>query len=126
MSVERPPEPDYRMTISRLFVRSAVRRIAELPISFYLILAIIIVLLLGLKGFRDLTDPRQIAFTVTLFVLFFGAITYRALVDAFEIARKYHRERDDLMVSIFRSDDTSATQRNRIPQADESFDPLEF
>ncbi|MFP6596294.1 MAG: hypothetical protein VCC01_02455 [Candidatus Hydrogenedentota bacterium] len=86
----------------KLVIRAVYR---QLSTSFYLALAMIFALVLGVSGFDDLSNPKQIAFTMTLFVVFFGAIVYRAMVEALEIARDFRKEKDVLMQKVFARDD---------------------
>ena len=106
-------EPRHQKRLSAVFYRSLRRRFRELPISFYLILAIIVALLLGVTGFAHMGDPRRMAFTLTLFVVFFGAITYRALIDAVDIYRDYHRERRSLLSNVLERDGFAGQLREK-------------
>ena len=90
----------YRM----IFMKTVRELFRRLPMSFYLILAIILMLVLGAPGFADLDDPRKLAFTMVVFLIFFGAVVYRALIDAFDIARKHYREGATLISDVFERD----------------------
>lgn len=92
----------------------------RLPISFYLILAIILMLLLGVKGFSQLNDPRQLAFTLAVFMIFFAAVIYRALIDAIDIARKHYREEGALLSDVFERDDFSQQLHQHLKQAEQT------
>jgi hypothetical protein len=66
------------------------------PVSFYLMFAILVVLLLGGQVVYVREDPRRFAlFLVLNFVAFF-AILMRALLDFIEIARNHFRASEDL------------------------------
>lgn len=118
MTTDRPP----KTRLTRIVFESLARRLPMLPFSFYLILAIIVVLLLGLKGFQNLSDPNHIAFTMTVFVIFFAAVVYRAIVDAVEIARKYRQEHDQLLSSVLSRDNLSEVLGQRVAESDDSVD----
>ena len=80
-----------------MHIRNAWEKIsASQPVSFYLLLAIIVVLVLGLQivHFRD--DPRRFAFFMTLFLIFFFAVLVRAIVDFIEIVKQWFTERERL------------------------------
>ena len=94
----------------------------SLPISFYLALAIICALLLGRSGFTDLYNPKQLALTLTMFVIFFGAVIYRSVVDAIEIARNYQKENDSLMQNVFTRDDFASDLGKRVAKEEKDTD----
>ncbi len=62
------------------------------PLSFYLLLAIPLVMLLGLHLLLDRSDPKRMALGLTLFVVFFGVLMLRAIMDIFDIGRRRLRE----------------------------------
>lgn len=97
-----------------LLVIGAVFR--RLPTSFYLALATILALVLGVSGFDDLQNPKRIAFTMTLFVVFFGAVVYRALIEALEISRNFRKEQDVLMQKVFTRDDFASDLGKRVSE----------
>ena len=96
--------PRTRISPFYIVVRIIQELFHRLPVSFYLLLATIVMLLLGVKGFTDLEDPRKLAFTMVVFMIFFAAVVYRALVDAVDIARKHFREDGALMNDVFERD----------------------
>lgn len=120
METRNRPQPYHEKRISVLVIKSLARRIRELPISFYLILAIIAALLLGVTGFVNLDDPRRLAFTLTLFVVFFGAVSYRAMVDAIDIYRDYHRKHSALLSDVMQRDGFAEELRERTQAAEPS------
>lgn len=69
------------------------------PFSVYLLFAMFIVVLLGSQIVYVWDDPKEFAFFLSLNFVFFFVVTYRALVDFFEIARDHLRERE----SVFRN-----------------------
>lgn len=92
----------------------------RLPVSFYLLLAIIVMLLLGVNGFRDLEDPRRLAFSLTVFLVFFGAVVYRAMIDGVDIARKHLREEGTLMKDVFERDGFAEELHERVKASEEA------
>jgi len=63
------------------------------PASFYMLLAIPVVLLLGAKMTDPAISPERFAFTLVLVFLFLGVAIFRALMDVAEIGRNHLRER---------------------------------
>jgi hypothetical protein len=82
----RPP-----MTLRRAFLAALRERRAWLPVSFYMLLAIPVVLLLGLPLFRNAT-PARFAMALSILFIFFGIVLIRAIMDIFEITRRHYRE----------------------------------
>ena len=102
-----------RFGLFLLVIRAVFRR---LPTSFYLAVATILALVLGVSGFDDLQNAKRIAFTMTLFVVFFGAVVYRALVEALEISRNFRKEQDVLMQKVFTRDDFASDLGKRVSE----------
>ena len=102
----------------RLIFRVIYTLFRRLPISFYLAIAMIAALVLGVSGFDDLQNPKRLAFTMALFVLFFGAVVYRAFIEALDMARKYRKENDTLMHTVFTRDNFSSSLGERVAERD--------
>ena len=92
---DTPPESSARPM--RYYISRAARNIASWrPASFYLLLAVLIVTVLGLGIIRVRDDPRQFAqYLILLFVFFFFVIA-RAIMDCMEIWRRSFAERERL------------------------------
>ncbi|HPO12127.1 MAG TPA: hypothetical protein PLI09_01675 [Candidatus Hydrogenedentes bacterium] len=58
------------------------------PASFYLLLAIPLVMLLGLHMVFFVHNPKRFAFILSLMIIFLGVVVLLALIDVIEIARK--------------------------------------
>lgn len=65
------------------------------PTSFYLLLAIPIVLLLGLQMITAWNSPKRVALVLSLMFAFFGIVMLRGVMDMFDIARRRFREDRD-------------------------------
>lgn len=65
------------------------------PTSFYLLLAIPIVMLLGLQVVTAWENPKRVALVLSLMFAFFGIVMLRGVMDMFEIARRRFREDRD-------------------------------
>ncbi len=87
-SGEDRPMPSLGAYLWKAFREAHARR----PASFYLLLCIPLVMLLGLKMLLVTESPKQFAFILSLMFVFFGVVALRALVDAFEIIRKRIRD----------------------------------
>ncbi len=82
------------------------------PLSFYLLLAVPIVMLLGLQMAFSLDNPRRFALVLSLLFLFFGVLLVRAVMDLFEIARRRLRdERDSFRETLGEKSFTDALSR---------------
>lgn len=77
---------------ARAFIEAHKRR----PISFYLIFAILAVVLLGGQVVYVREDPRRFALFLTLNFVAFFVIMMRALFDFMEIMRDHFRASEDL------------------------------
>lgn len=86
-------EAAYRpaMTLRRAFASALRERRAWLPVSFYMLLAIPVVLLLGLPLFRNAT-PMRFAMVLSILFIFLGIVLIRAVMDIFELTRRHYRE----------------------------------
>lgn len=62
------------------------------PASFYMLLAIPVVLLLGIKMADPSISAARFAFTLALVFVFLGVVIFRALKDVAEIGRNHLRE----------------------------------
>ncbi|MGI6461640.1 MAG: hypothetical protein ACOX5J_16375 [Candidatus Hydrogenedentales bacterium] len=81
------------------FKRAFRRQNARRPVSFYLMLAILAVLLLGLQlaDYRD--QPRRFALVLSAMFIFFFIVLWRAAVEAMDIYRRSCREERELFRS---------------------------
>ncbi len=85
---ETPPLPTLRG-----YFREALRQAnAWRPVSFYFLLAIPVVMVLGAQMFRFEDNPARFALILSLIFIFFGVVLLRAVMDLFEISRRSLRE----------------------------------
>ena len=69
--------------------------------SFFLMLAIPIVLLLGLQIVTAWDNPKRVALVLSLMFAFFGIVMLRGVMDMFEIARRHlHEDRAAFRMTI--------------------------
>jgi hypothetical protein len=92
---QEPPESSARPW--RYYVTRAARNISKWrPASFYLLLAILIVTVLGLGIIRVRDDPQQFAIYLILLFVFFFVVIARAIMDCMEIWRRSFSEHQRL------------------------------
>lgn len=95
MHAQDPNNPERKSLMQH--VRAANRKSrTRRPASFYLMFAVLAVVLLGGQFVYVKDDPRRFAFFLTLNFVFFFVVMYRAVVDAAEIFRRNMRDRRDL------------------------------
>ncbi len=88
------------------------------PASFYLLLAMIVVLPFGGQIYRIHDDPQRFALLLLVFFVFFFVVIFRAVLDCFDILRAHFRERESLMNTVFSRDDFASDLGRRISQSD--------
>jgi len=86
------------------------------PFSFYLLLAIIVVLLLGLQIIHVKENPRQFAFLLSLLFIFFFAVMVRAIVDFGEIAKRHVSKREKLYRTTLGDDEFVSELGRRVAE----------
>ena len=74
------------------------------PTSFYLIIAMIALLLLGAPLFQWADDARSLAFIMTVYLTFFLVIICRAAVDMVDIYKANIRDHNRLFHDTFEHD----------------------
>lgn len=78
--------------LARSFARSHRRR----PVSFYLLGAIALVLILGAQLIYAANDPKRLAFFLAINFIFCFVVMYRAIADAFDILRDHRKAEREL------------------------------
>ncbi len=69
---------------------------ARRPVSFYLLLAMPVVLLLGANITQSMDSPKRFVFYLSALFVFFLVVLHRALVDFLEIARNHFHESESV------------------------------
>jgi hypothetical protein len=96
-SMKKPdPVNDPPSSLWGYFKEAFRRQNARRPLSFYLMLAIIVVLLLGLQMAHYRDNPRRFALVLSAMFIFFVVVVWRASVEAMEIFRQGYREEREL------------------------------
>lgn len=83
-----PALKTFWMYLKEGLKRSHARR----PVSFYLLLAMPVVLLLGANITQSMDSPKRFVFYLSALFVFFLVVLHRALVDFMEIARDHFHE----------------------------------
>ena len=78
-----------RKTLWMYFREGLERAHANRPVSFYLLLAIPVALILGAQVLRSSDTPARFAFYLGLLFLFLLAVLVCAVADFFDIARRH-------------------------------------
>jgi len=100
-----------------MYFRAGLRKAnAQRPTSFYLLLAIPVVLVLGarLGALRD--SPKQFAFYLGLFFIFLFAILLGAFVDLIEIVRRHFTEHEQIFRSTLGDEEFAAQLGERVSE----------
>lgn len=93
------PEIKPTKTLGEHFAAALRKSRGSRPASFYLLFAIVAVLLLGGQIYFIQDDPKQFAFFLSLYFIFFFVVIFRAILDVFDIARQHIRERERVFSS---------------------------
>jgi len=93
---EEGKQPKVPMTLGMHLRKAFVEAHRRRPVSFYLLLAIIVALLLGLQIVHVRDNPRQFAFLLSLLFIFFFAVMVRAIVDFGDIFRRHVSEHEQV------------------------------
>jgi hypothetical protein len=103
-------------TLKRYFGLALRRANASRPMSFYLLLAIVVVMTLGtqLVYFRE--DPKQFALYLSLMLLFFFVVAFRAVLDFFDIVRRHLHEQRDVYRNTLGDEDFAAELGRRVSE----------
>ena len=88
------PRHERPVTLRGYFMKALRESNRRRPASFYLLFAIIAVLILGSQIVYVKDDPKRFALFLSLNFLFFFVIAYRAVVDFVEIMREHFRENE--------------------------------
>lgn len=91
-------------SLGEIFLTVLNRRRKGLPTSFYLLIAIPVVLVLGARMGYLQDDPRKFFLILSLMFLFFGVIFFRAILDMFDLIRKNVLGTRDIYKDTFSGD----------------------
>lgn len=100
-----------------MYLREGFRQAnARRPISFYLLVSIPLVLLLGINVLDVNAGPRAFGWSLILLFVFFFAVMVRAIIDFFEIARSHFSESRKLFGSTLGDDEFLSTVREKLAE----------
>ncbi|NUM55751.1 MAG: hypothetical protein HUU46_19085 [Candidatus Hydrogenedentes bacterium] len=109
-------EPKEVKTLG-MHVRKGWQTIAEYrPTSFYLLLAIIVVLLLGLQIAEYRENPKQSVFVLICLFIFFFAVMVFAILEAGQIIRRHLRDKRELWQSTLGEEEFLTELGKRVRQ----------
>ena len=93
METENPRAPQTKTLWT--YLREGLRKAhAQRPTSFYLLLAMPIVLLLGSAVLNASDTPRHFVFYVSVFFVFFFAVILGGIMDFISIAKRHFTEHE--------------------------------
>jgi len=104
---DTPPESsESSARPMRYYIARAARNLSGWrPVSFYLLFAMLIVMVLGLGMLRVRDDPRQFGLYLILLFVFFFVVIARAIMDCMEIWRRSFAERERLFKDTLGEDE---------------------
>ncbi len=115
MSRESDIVPDERpRTLWEHFKRGFVMAHRRRPLSFYLLLAIPVALLLSLHMAEYRGSPHRFALILSLLLLFFAVIAALAVNDFFSLCRKHLSERRALYLDTINNKDFARELGERV------------
>jgi len=98
-------------------IRQGIRRAHDnRPVSFYLLLSIPVVLLLGVQLANSHHNPKKFFLFLALLFTFFIVLLSRALLDFIEITRKHLAEQKQLFRSTLAEPEFLATLKKKPPE----------
>jgi hypothetical protein len=115
-----PEHTNPPKTVGAHLLRAFREAHARRPASFYLLLAIPLVMLLGFHMVLFTGNPKRFAFILSLLFIFFGVAVFRALLDAIEIARSHFSGQRQVFRETLGDDDFMRTLGERVDQGRKS------
>lgn len=102
---ELQPKPDPGLTTFwGIFLRALGRWRPRRPVSLFLLVAMIVALLFGVQIAKVLDNPRQFAFLLSLYFVFFLVVIARATMDLFDVIREHVRDHEGVFRETFARD----------------------
>ena len=89
-------EPENNKTLATYLKDGLRRRNAARPFSFYLLVAMLIIVALSAQLPLYLHNPKRFLFILILDFIFLFAVLVGAIVDFFDIAKRHFSEREKL------------------------------
>ena len=107
-------EPKSSKTLGEYFREGLRKRNNARPFSFYLLVALLIVVVLSSQMVFSLDNPKRLFFMLTLDFVFLFAVLVGAIVDFFDISKRHFSEREKLFSETFGQEDFVSEMRNGI------------
>ncbi len=87
-------------------------------VSLFLMIAMIVALLLGVRIIEVRGDPRGLAWFLALYFVFFLLVIGRAVFELFDIVREHVRDREAVFRTTFAEDGFSGELGRRVGKSD--------
>lgn len=111
-------------TLKRHVAQAVRRSNAARPMSFYLLLAILVVTILGTQLVYFRNDPKEFALYLSLMFVFFFVVAFRATLDFFDITRNHLKERQALYRNTLGEQEFTAELGRRVTEGSRSNEHL--
>ena len=98
----------------RYFRAALARRDRSRWVSYGLMGAMLVVILLGVQVVYVFDDPHRLALFLSLNFTFFFLVIFRATLECFDIIRKHIRDKEHLFQSVFCEDDFAKELGRRV------------
>lgn len=108
------PEHESHKTLATHLKDGLRRRNAAKPFSFYLLVALLIIVVLSVQLPMNLNNPKRLLFFLILDFIFLFAVLVGAIVDFFDIAKKHFSEREKLFEETLGRQEFVSELRNNI------------
>jgi len=117
---ENQEDPKPIRTLRQHFWNGIVTAQRRRPASFYMLLAIPVVLVLALGLFQAQNDPKRFAFGLSILFIFLGVVLIRACRDIFMLMRVHLAESRQSYRETLGDEEFLETLRNSRAQREES------
>ncbi len=105
---QHDPEIEPIKSVGERLRAAFMRSLRSRPIGFYMLLAMVLVLLMGGQIVYVKDDPKRFAFFLSLYFIFFIVLIFRAILDCFDIVREHFRKSEGLLRETFTEDEFAA------------------
>ena len=113
MSHKPDPEPKPLMA-EGILLRGLKTVFKHYPVSFYLLCAVPIVLLLSHRFFLSKDDPKQLFWGLVLLLIFFAILVLRAIMDASELLFRQYKASQEVFQETLGEEDFARKLGERV------------
>lgn len=111
---------DHPITLSGVVLHQLREWRPRRPVSLFLLVTMVIVLLFGAEIWYLIDSPKGFAFFLSLYFIFFLVVIGRAVADMFDIVREHLRDRERIFRDTFANDGFSQELGQRVAKGDRS------